>query len=71
MVVRLNKLKVTAGQTPTNFAPHVAQQFWASSARLSLSRDEILFGKVTGSVDKDLVKAFSDKKKLDQICRSF
>ena len=56
------KLKLTAGQIPPNFAPHVAQKVWVTSARVSLASDEIVSGKNTGRVDKDLVKAFSDKK---------
>ena len=62
-----NKPKLSADHTPENFALDVAQQFWAILAKVKLSIDETVFGNVTGCVNKDLTKSFTDKKKLYRV----
>ena len=59
-----NKPEMSADHTTEKFALDVAQQFWAILAKVKLSIDETVFGNVTGSVNKDLTKSFTDKKKL-------
>ena len=62
-----NKPKLSADHTPANFALDVAKQFWAILSRVKLSIDETVFGNVTGSVNKDVTKSFTGKKKLYRV----